>query len=196
MGKKAEGDHTPEHRAAIQREDAAKKAVASLDPRWRELQEAEAERLRLLESSPHLQAVQERLRLRKSSPYWQDGQERIRLLAEKLGKAETESQEPTPPQRKPRKPGGGNKPKLSKEIIENGKKTYRGMLDDHPTWAKDQEASAKRVIELLKLGNSVSVWTVKRWLFAPVRKEREQNKRGSYSAREQNNAALILLAGF
>ena len=46
------------------------------------------------------------------------------------------------------------------------------MLAKDPTWAENKKASAKRVIELLKFGDSVSVWTVKRWIVAPVLKER------------------------
>jgi len=114
-----------------------------------------------------------------------NAQERMRGIGEKPGlnqlrKAEVapppEPREATPQQRK-RKQGGGNKPLLSGKQITDGKATYRSMLVKNATWADNKTASAKRVIELLKLGDSVSVWTVKRWIVGPILKEREQNKR-------------------
>jgi hypothetical protein len=123
------------------------------------------------------------------SPRRQADQERMRLIGEKLGLArfaddrkklregETAAampQEPTPRRRKPRKPGGGNKPKLPDKTITDGTATYNSMLKGDPTWAENKTASAKRVIELLKL--DVSVSTVKRRIVDPVLKEREQNK--------------------
>ncbi len=102
--------------------------------------------------------------------------ESLRRIGTKLPKVETNPAEPTPRQPKRRKDGGGNKPLLSEKQIKDGKAVYRRMLDEDAAWAENKTASATRVIELLKLGNSVSVWTVKRWIVAPVLEEREQNK--------------------
>ena len=114
--------------------------------------------------------------------------------AGKFPKVETtEPPEPTPRQPKRRKDGGGNKPLLSEKQIKDGKAVYRRMLDEDEAWAENKTASATRVIELLKLGNSVSVWTVKRWIVALVWKSVSKISSGV----EQNKRAiLILLAVF
>lgn len=104
------------------------------------------------------------------------GPNRLAEDLKKLRKAETAPPTPQEPTRRKRKRGGGNKPKLEEQTIKVGKATYRIMLDDDRAWAENKTASAERVIELLKLGNNVSVWTIKRWIVAPVLKEREQNK--------------------
>ena len=137
---------------------------------------AAAERARLLKS-PRREAEQERLRLLGEKLGMASMAESLRRIGAKLPKVETtEPPEPTPRQPKRRKDGGGNKPLLSEKQIKDGKAVYRRMLDEDAAWAENKTASATRVIELLKLGNSVSVWTVKRWIVAPVLEEREQNK--------------------
>jgi hypothetical protein len=138
---------------------------------------AEAKRTRLLKlfgEKHDLKDAQERMRL-----IGEDNglAETARLIAEKNAEmAEAEPQGPRPRQRK-RKSGGGNKPMLPEQTIIDGKAAYNGMLDEDATWANNKTASAKRVIELLKLGDSVSVWTIKRWIVIPVLRDREQNKR-------------------
>ena len=120
--------------------------------------------------------------------------ESLRRISGKLPKVETtEPPEPTPRQPKRRKDGGGNKPLLSEKQIKDGKAVYRRMLDEDAAWAENKTASATRVIELLKLGNSASVWTVKRLIVALVWKSVSKISSGV----EQNKRAiLILLAVF
>ena len=180
MGKGSR-DHTPKRkrqpqRAAVERDqDEANKPVRSLDP--------------FSPFAKRMRADQERLRRFAERHGLAEAEESLRRFGEKSGlkqfaeaverrNAKTSPpspQQPTPRQAKPRKEGGGNKPLLSEKQIKDGKAIYRRLADDQ-TWAENKTASAARVIELLKLGKSVSVWTVKRWIVDPVLKEREQNK--------------------
>jgi hypothetical protein len=112
--------------------------------------------------------VQERLR--KSPWQTEEDRERLRLIGESLGLRKVRAAQPEQTSRKRRKPGGGNKPMLSEKNIKRGKRTFRRMLDEDQTWAKNQEASAKHLLDKLKLG--VSWYTVKRWIVAPILKER------------------------
>jgi hypothetical protein len=100
-------------------------------------------------------------------------QERLQLIGEGLGlrKAATARREPQAPMlRKSRKPGGGNKPKLIKDEVDHAKQTFLDILDKDPTWAGNQEAAAKHLLKVLKLGDRVSWQTVKRRIVAPVLK--------------------------
>ena len=144
----------------------ANKAAA----RW----QAELEEIQKMVPASRWQAEQA-----KQAKAWRE-----QLIAEKLREAEARITRDTnihvsdspaqPPQletpKRKRKTGGGNKPKLTEQQIERGKETYRGMLDEDPKWAESQEASATRVLEMLQLG--VSWWTVRRWIVAPVLKQR------------------------
>jgi hypothetical protein len=153
MGKKAKLDLTPPgHRAAMARMQ---------------------ERLR---KSP-LQSEEERERLRLIGEYLGIAAQRVRELGKRLGIPLLPEDETALPQRKPRKSGGGNKPKLDKDEVERGKETYRAMLDENPKKWRNQEAAAYELIKKLKLGDRVSWQTVKRLIVAPVQKEpRAQNK--------------------
>ncbi|MET4198755.1 hypothetical protein [Bradyrhizobium sp. LA6.12] len=141
---------------------------------------AAGERARSLKS-PHRQTDEERERLRLMSERLGITPQRVREIGERLGLRKVVTEPPAPePQapmpRKTRKPGGGNKPKLTEEV-ERGKQTYRRMLDENPKKWRNQEAAANELIKKLKLGDRVSWQTVKRVIVAPVLKERAaQNK--------------------
>jgi hypothetical protein len=158
MGKKAKLDLTPELRAEMARMQ---------------------ERLR---KSP-LQTEEQRERLRQIGEYLGVTPQGVREFGKRLGiprlpEDETAPPEPTAPQQKSRKPGGGNKQKLDKDEVERGEQTYRAMLDENPKKWRNQEAAANELIKRLKLGDRVSWQTVKRRIVAPVQKEpRAQNKR-------------------
>lgn len=111
----------------------------------------------------------------------EDERKRLRLIGERFGifplrKTGTAPPEPQEPQaqtpRKSCRPGGGNKPKLTKDEVEHGKQTFRDLLDEDPTWANNQEAAAKHLLKTLKLGGRVSWHTVKRRIVVPVLKAR------------------------
>jgi hypothetical protein len=131
--------------------------------------------------TPEQRAAMARMqeRLRKSPLQTEEERERLRLIGERLGisrlhKTGTALPEPQEPQapmlRKSRKPGGGNKPKLTKDEVEHGKQTFRDMLDEDRTWANSQEAAAEHLLKTLKLGHRVSWQTIKRRIVAPVLK--------------------------
>jgi hypothetical protein len=133
--------------------------------------------------TPEQRAAMARMqeRLRKSPSQTEEERERLRLIGERLGisrlrKTGTALPEPQEPQapmlRKSRKPGGGNKPKLTNEEIEQGQQTFCDMLEEDRTWANSQEAAAEHLLEKLKLGDRVSWQTVKRRIVAPVLKTR------------------------
>jgi hypothetical protein len=152
MGKKAKLDLTPERPAAMARMQAR------------------------LRKSP-LQSEEERERLRLIGEYLGITPQRVRELGKRLGIPRLPDDETAPPQRKPRKSGGGNKPKLDKDEVERGEETYRAMVDENPKKWRNQEAAANELIARLKLGDRVSWQTVKRLIVAPVQKElRAQNK--------------------
>jgi hypothetical protein len=160
MGKKAKLDLTPEQRAVM-------------EEWWREWRE------RLI-NLPR-QTEDEREGLRQIGEYLGVTPQQVLEIGKRLGiprlpDAETAPPEPTAPQQKPRKQGGGNKPKLEKEEIEHGKTTFRAMLDENSAWAQNQEAAAKHLLEKLGFGERVSWQTVKRRIVAPVLEERAQNK--------------------
>lgn len=116
-------------------------------------------------------------RLRKSPLQTEQEREWLRLIGERLGsqlhKTGTALPEPQAPmRRKSRKPGGGNKPKLTRDEVDHGKQTFRDLLDADRTWANSQEAAAKHLLKKLKLGDRVSWQTVKRRIVAPVLKMR------------------------
>ena len=174
MGK-ADGNHTPKRkrqRATTQRDQDDAKTLFVYPHLVSPRRAAEQERLRQFGEKHGLAEAQERLRLFGEKHGLKQFAEAVRLR--NAERAEPRPPEPTP-QRK-RKSGGGNKRMLPEETITDWKAVYNDMLAKDPTWAENKMASAKRVIELLKLGNSVSVWTVKRWIVEPVLKEREQNK--------------------
>jgi hypothetical protein len=126
------------------------------------------ETMRRIQQSPF---GEEMRRIQQSLREFAETHEMRLVVAERpMGRMRPVAPVPDKPKRK-RKPGGGNKPALKGKEIEYWKETYRSMLNENPKWTKSQEASAKRLIEVL--GNRVSWWTVKRWIVAPVLKERQ-----------------------
>jgi hypothetical protein len=162
MARRAKRDLTPEQRAKM-----AEMRERVLKFPFRQT-EADQERLRLIGEKLGLTRLSEQIRRAKAEGKSLD----LTRMSEQLLDPETEepapSREPTP--KKPRKRGGGNKPSLSKQQIDAGKKTFRAMLEADPTWADNKTAAALKVIEILKL--DVSPWTVQRWIVAPVLKRR------------------------
>ena len=130
--------------------------------------------------TPELCASMARMqeRLRKSPSQTEEERERLRLFGERfsiswLRKTGTALPEPQAAKlRKPRKPGGGRKPKLTKDEVVHGKQNFLDVLDENPKWANSQEAAAEHLLEKLKLGDRVSWQTVKRRIVAPVLKAR------------------------
>lgn len=124
-----------------------------------------------LDLTPEQRAAMVRMqeRLRKSPLQTEKQREELRLIGQKLRLRKATAGEAEPRSRKKRKPGGGNKRMLSDENVERGKRTFRRMLDANATWSKNQEASAKHLLDELKLG--VSWYTIKRRIVTPVLKE-------------------------
>jgi hypothetical protein len=108
-------------------------------------------------------AAAERARLLKS-PRRQADQERMRLIGEKVGlnrlrKAETaspRSQEPTTPQRKVRKPGGGRPPTFTPEQRDWLREKYSNDLKADPL-LKKHDAAVAHIQNLAKTEYDVDV---------------------------------------
>jgi hypothetical protein len=114
---------------------------------------------------PHL-TEQEREKWRRitNPPVSPEVRAAIVELLQREPVAPPEPQEPPPKSR-------GRKSVLDDDEDERAKTTYRSMLAENSAWANDQEASAKRLLELVPFAKTVSWQTVKRRIVAPILKD-------------------------